>query len=166
MKVLLWQDVEKLGKRGEIVDVRDGYARNYLLPRRLAGIPTPAAYRELELEKRRAAKREAALISDAKAVAEKLAAIPSVSIEVNTNEQGQLYGSVTPSMIADALSAQGLKVEAKAIEIPEPIKQAGTYEVIVRLHRDVRPALKVWVLSTRAVEPGGRKAEDAASPAP
>ncbi len=158
MKILLWQDVEKLGRRGEVVEVRDGYARNYLIPRRLASVPTPSMYKEFELEKRRQAKQEAALISDAKAIAERLTGVTSVSIEVNTNEQGHLYGSITPTMIADALRDQGIKVEPRVVEIAEPIKEIGTYEVALHLHRDVRAALKVWVLSTKAVkppEPGG-----------
>jgi large subunit ribosomal protein L9 len=159
MKVLLWQDVDKLGKRGEVVDVRDGYARNYLFPRKLASKPTPSMYKEFELAKRRAAKQEAALVSDARQVAEKLAGVTSVSIEVNTNEEGHLYGAVTPSMISDALRDQGLKVDGRAIEIAEPIKQVGTYEVTINLHREVKPTLKVWVLSTKAVKPEGSPAE-------
>jgi len=151
MKVLLWNDVEKLGRRGEIVDVKDGYARNYLIPRRLASKPTPSMYKEFELEKRRLAKVEAKLIADAKVIAERLEKIPSVSIEVNANEEGQLYGSVTPTMIAEALKDHQLKVEPKAVEIAEPIKQLGTYEVSVNLHREVKPKLKVWVLSSKAV---------------
>ena len=158
MKVLLWRDVQKLGKRGEVVDVKDGFARNFLLPRHMASEPTPSMYKEFELEKRRQAKQEAALVSEANAVAEKLNGIPSVSIEVNTNEEGHLYGAVSPSMIADALREQGIKVEAKAVEIAEPIKQVGTYEVAINLHREVKPALKVWVLSTKAVKPAGEKA--------
>jgi large subunit ribosomal protein L9 len=153
MKVLLWQDVDKVGRRGEVVNVREGYARNFLFPRKLASEPTPSMYKELDQTKRRVAKQDAALVSDAKAVAEKLAGVASVSIEVNTNEEGHLYGAVTPSMIADALRAQGVKVEAKAVEIPTPIKEVGTFEVVLALHRDVRPALKVWVLSTKAVKP-------------
>src|ERR1043165_9350287 len=159
MKVLLWQDVDKLGKRGEVVDVRDGFARNFLFPRRLASKPTPSMYKEFELEKRRVAKQEATLISESKAVAEKLGGVTSVSIEVNTNEEGQLYGAVTPSMVAEALKDQGLKVEARAIEIAEPIKQVGTYEVTVNLHREVKPKLKVWVLSTKAVKPASSSAK-------
>jgi len=161
MKVLLWQDVDKLGKRGETVDVREGFARNYLFPRKLASIPTPSMHKEFELAKRRSVKQEAALITDAKAVAEKLAGVTSVSIEVNTNEEGQLYGAVSPSMVADALKDQGLKVEARSIEIAEPIKKVGTYEVVVNLHREVKPTLKVWVLSTKAVKPEDKKAGDA-----
>src|SRR5262245_54839631 len=125
MKVMLWDDVEKLGKRGDVVNVSDGFARNFLFPQRkarqvIAG-REEALLRELNLAKRRAAKQEAALVTGAKEIAEKLTSIPSVSIEVNTNEEGHLYGAVTPSMVADALRDQGLKVEAKAIEIAEPI---------------------------------------------
>ena len=153
MKVLLWQDVDKVGNRGEVVDVKDGFARNFLFPRRLASKPTPSMYKQFELEKRKVAKREATLITDARQLAEKLAGIASVSIEVNTNEEGHLYGGVNPSMIVDALKDQGVKVEARVIEIAEPIKQVGTYEVSVNLHREVKTQLKVWVLSTKAVKP-------------
>ena len=161
MKVLLWQDVDKLGRRGETVDVREGFARNFLFPRKLASIPTPSMQKEFELSKRRVVKQEAALIGDAKLVAEKLAGVTSVSIEVNTNEEGLLYGAVSPSMVSDALKDQGLKVEARAIEIAEPIKKVGTYEVVVNLHREVKPKLKVWVLSTKAVKAeGSAKSEE------
>ena len=160
MKVRLWQDIDKLGKRGEIVDVKDGYARNYLMPRRLAAKPSPTMDKEFELEKRRQSKVDAKLIGDAKAVAEKLAGVPSVSIEVNTNDEGQLYGSVTPTMIAEALKDHGLKVEPKAVEIKDPIKQTGTYEVSVNLHREVRPTLKVWVLSSKAPADAAAKKEE------
>jgi len=167
MKILLWNDVEKLGKRGEIVDVRDGYARNYLIPRRLASKPTPSMYKELEIEKRRQAKVDAKFIAEANVVAEKLAAVTSVSIEVNTNEAGNLYGSVTPTMISEALRDQGLKIEPKAFEIAEPIKLTGTYEVAVNLHRDVKGKLKVWVLSSKApAEAGKKEGGTPAAPAP
>lgn len=160
MKVLLWQDLDKVGKRGEIVEVREGFARNYLIPRRLASKPTPSMYKEFELEKRRQAKLEAKLVGDAKQVADKLAGLPSVSIEVNTNEEGHLYGSVTPSMVAEALRDQGVKIEAKAVEIAEPIKQTGTFEVSINLHREVKPKVKVWVLSSKpAAPPAGAEAK-------
>ena len=159
MKLLLWNDVEKLGRRGEIVEVKDGYARNYLIPRRLASKPTPSMYKEFELEKRRQNKLEAKLIAGASQVAERLAQIASVSIEVNTNDEGHLYGSVTPTMIAEALKDHQLKVEPKTIEIAEPIKQVGTFEVSINLHREVKPKLKVWVLSTKAPAADAAKAE-------
>ena len=161
MKILLWHDIEKLGKRGEIVNVRGGYARNYLFPKRLASEPTPSMYKEFELEKRRQAKQDAALISDAAQVAEKLKEVSSVSVEVNTNEEGHLYGAVTPTMVAEGLLALGIKIEARAVEFAEPIKEVGTFEVTIRLHREVQPKVKVWVLSTQKVTPPGEE-EDAA----
>jgi large subunit ribosomal protein L9 len=159
MKVLLWNDVEKLGRRGEIVEVKPGYARNYLIPRRMASKPTPSMYKEFELEKRRQNKLEAKLVAGATEVAERLAQVGSVSIEVNTNEEGHLYGSVTPTMIAEALKDQKLKVEPKSIDIAEPIKQVGTFEVTINLHREVKPKLKVWVLSTKAPSGDAAKTE-------
>ncbi len=165
MKVMLWQDVAKVGKRGDVVNVKDGYFRNFLLPRKLAREVVKgreaSLTKEFELAKRRASKQEAALVTGAKEVAEKLSKVTSVSVEVNTNEEGHLYGAVTPSMIADALRDQGLKVEPKSVEIAEPIKQVGTYEVVVNLHREVQPKVKVWVLSTKAVKVEGTKSAEA-----
>jgi large subunit ribosomal protein L9 len=159
MKVRLWKDNDALGKRGDVVEVSDGFARNYLFPRREAGMPTPGADREFELEKRRQARMEQKLISDAKAVAAKLAGLAGVSIEVNTNEEGHLYGSVTPTMIAERLKDQGLKVEPRTVEIKDPIKQVGEYQVTINLHRDVKPALKVAVVSTKPPAAPGEPAK-------
>ena len=152
MKILLWQDVEKLGKRGQTVDVKEGYARNYLFPRKLASKDTATMRKELELAKRRSAKQEAEYVTEAKAVAEKLALVPSVTVEVNANEEGQLYGTVTPSMIADALREHKLKVDARCVQIPEPIKKVGTYDLDIALHKDIVHKLKVWVITTKAVK--------------
>ncbi|HYE98739.1 MAG TPA: 50S ribosomal protein L9 [Planctomycetota bacterium] len=154
MKVLLWQDVDKVGRRGEVVDVKDGFARNFLFPRKLASKDSPSMRKELELAKRRTAKQEAMYVSEAKEVAERLTKVPSVTVEVNANEEGLLYGGVTPTMIADALKSEHkLKVEAKAVEIAEPIKKIGTYDVEINLHREVKSKLKVWIISTKAVKP-------------
>ncbi|MDP6957773.1 MAG: 50S ribosomal protein L9 [Planctomycetota bacterium] len=152
MQVLLWHTIEKLGKRGDIVTVKDGYARNFLIPRRMASLPTSGQYREFEVEKRRQDQIEVQLIDDAKQVETKLAEVTSLSMEVNTNEDGVLYGSVTPTMIAQALLGENMKVDAKCIEILEPIKNIGTYEVTINLHREVKPTLKVWVLSTKELK--------------
>ncbi len=149
MQVLLWHTIEKLGKRGDIVTVKDGYARNFLIPRRMASLPTPGQYREFEVEKRRQDQIEVQLVEDAKQVETKLAEVTSLSIEVNTNDEGVLYGSVTPTMISQALVGENMKVDPKSIEILEPIKNIGTYEVTINLHREVKPTLKVWVLSTK-----------------
>lgn len=170
MKVLLWQDIDNLGKRGEVVQVKPGYARNYLLPHRLASEPTPSMYKEFELEKRRQAKKEKQIVTEAEAVAAKLQEISSVTVEVNTNEEGQLYGSVSPTMISEALRDQKLKVEPKWIEIAEPIKQVGVYEILVRVYKEVCPKVKIWVVSSKtlqAISPvKGEKKKDAEEPAP
>ncbi|SVD96757.1 uncharacterized protein METZ01_LOCUS449611 [marine metagenome] len=149
MQVLLWHTIEQLGKRGDIVTVKDGYARNFLIPRRMASLPTSGQYREFEVEKRRQDQIEVQLIDNAKQVETKLAEVTSLSMEVNTNEEGVLYGSVTPTMISQALLGENMKVEAKNIEISESIKKIGTYEVTINLHREVKPTLKLWVLSTK-----------------
>jgi len=167
MKVLLWKDVDALGKRGEVVNVKEGYARNYLFPRKIASQDTESMRKELELAKRRSAKQEVQLVAEAKEVAEKLVKVPSVTVEVNANAEGHLYGTVTPTMIADAIKAeQGLKVEPKCVEIAEPIKQIGTYDVQIALHKEVKHTLKVWVITTKAVKPPEKeKKSDAAPPA-
>lgn len=165
MKVLLWRDIDKLGRRGEVVEVRSGYARNHLLPRRMASLPTPSMYREFELEKRRQVKQEQRLVSDAEHLAVKISQLTSVTIEVNTNTEGHLYGSVTPTMVAEALRDQGLKVEPRAIEIESAIKQIGIYEVTVNLFKEVKPKLKIWVVSTKAVSEASPTAPSAGEPA-
>ena len=152
MQVLLWQDIQKLGNRGDVVSVKDGYARNYLIPQRLASEPTPSMYKEFELEKRRQAKREKVIAVKAGEVAAKLQEVSSVTVEVNTNEEGHLYGSVTPSMISEALLDQGAKIEPKCVEIAEPIRQVGVYEVDIRLHKEVQTKVKIWVVSSKTLE--------------
>jgi ribosomal protein L9 len=109
-------------------------------------------YKEFELEKRRQAKREKLLVTEAEEVAAKLQDLSSVTVEVNTNEEGHLYGSVTPSMVAEALLGQGLKIEPRLVEIEEPIKQVGVYEIQVRLFKEVCPKVKIWVVSSKTLE--------------
>lgn len=150
MKVLLWKSIEKLGGLGEVVDVKSGYARNYLFPRRLASEDTPSQRRGLDIARRRQEKLEVKHAQDAVALAAALEKM-SVSLEVNTTEDGTLYGSVTPTMVADALKEQGATIEPKQVEIDEPIKQVGYYEVTLNLHKDVKPKLKVWVVSANPV---------------
>jgi large subunit ribosomal protein L9 len=143
---MLWKTIEKLGELGEVVEVKPGFARNYLLPRRLASADTPSQRQALKFARRKQEKLELKQADDAKTLRAALEKI-SVSLEVNTTEDGKLYGSVTPTMISEALAEQGAKVEPKEIEIGDAIKQVGYYEVTVALHRDVKPKLKVWVVS-------------------
>lgn len=146
MKVLLWTSIEKLGTLGDVVEVKPGYARNFLFPKRMATVDTSSQRRALGIARRKHEKLEVKMADDARQLATALGKI-SVSLEVNTTEDGTLYGSVTPTMIADALNEEGAKIEPKTIEIEDAIKQVGYYEVTLNLHKDVKPKLKVWVVS-------------------
>jgi large subunit ribosomal protein L9 len=159
MKVMLIQDVDRLGRMGETVEVRAGYARNYLLPKKLAVKPTRGSGKELELARRRAKKLELKLIGEAEAVRQELARIPEVTLELRANEAGALYGSVTPSMIADALRSFRLKVDAKQIEIKAPIKSVGAFEIPIRLFKEIVHPLKLKISATAEVKVEERKPE-------
>lgn len=146
MKIILREDVDKLGKIGDTLNVKDGYARNYLLPRELAFVATPGALKRLEFEKRQSEKR----VEKAKGVAEELAvkiADVQVSIQMKVGEEGKLYGSVTQQMIAGELVARGFDVDKRHIIIEDPIRTLGIFDIKVRLHPEVIPTLKVWVIS-------------------
>jgi large subunit ribosomal protein L9 len=147
MQVLLWQDIDKLGRRGDVVEVTDGYARNYLFPRGLATKPTPGMFKRFKQEKDRLERREKKIIENRKELAEQIEKT-SLTIEAKANEEGHLYGSITPTIISEALLQQGLKVEAKLIELEEPIKEVGLYSIKINLHPQVQPMAKVWVVPT------------------
>lgn len=162
MKVLLWEFIDKLGNIGDVVTVKPGYARNFLFPKGWATKDSPTQRAALQVAKRKKEQQEVKRASDARSRAEAIEKI-SISLEVNTTEDGSLYGSVTPTMIAAALREKGAAVEPKAIEIEEPIKQVGLYEVTVNLHREVKPKLKVWVVS---VNPAPAEAKPASGDPP
>ena len=149
MQVLLWQNLEKIGKRGEVVNVTDGYARNYLFPRKLASTPTPNMYKALEYEKVQVAKKQTKVLTNLKALAEQIEKV-SITMEVNTNEEGHLYGSITPAMIVDGLKKQDIDIDAKHIEIDQPIKEVGVYQIKINLHKSVQPTVKVWIVSGKS----------------
>lgn len=153
MEVLLREDVEHLGGRGELVKVRAGYGRNYLLPRGLAVQATPSNLKQIDQQRKALLKREAALKATADEQAE---LISSVTLEFvrRAGEQGTLFGSVTSIDIADALAAKGYEIDRKRIQLKEPIKELGEYEVPVRLHRDVTAGLKVIVKREEAETSG------------
>ena len=145
MDVILRQDVDTLGRAGEVVTVKDGYARNYLLPRGLAMQATAASRRKLELEQAGRAKVQAAVVDTARALAAKLEPV-SLTFTMKAGEGDKLFGSVTAADIAAQLAAQGFAVDKKQIELDEPLKALGVYKVAVRLHADVRPEVRVWVV--------------------
>jgi large subunit ribosomal protein L9 len=150
-QVLLREDIDNLGARGEIVRVKAGYARNYLLPRNLAVEATTNNVRQIEGERAALAKREAKDRSSAELQAAALRSL-SLKFERRIGEAGVLYGSVTSMDIAHALKEQGYEIDRRKIVLREPIKRFGSYEVPVRLHRDVTVQLPVSVLGEGGVE--------------
>jgi large subunit ribosomal protein L9 len=136
MEIILREDIEKLGRRGEIVKVADGYARNFLLPRKLAVVATDANKKIIGQERQAWLKREAKLESEAQELAKLLSSI-TLEIAQRAGEDGTLFGSVTTQAISDALQKQGYTVERKKILLEDPIKRVGEYKVPIRLHRNV-----------------------------
>ena len=150
-QVLLREDIDNLGARGEIVRVKSGYARNYLLPRNLAVKATANNVRQIEGERAALAKREAKERSTADLQASQLAKL-TLKFERKVGEAGVLYGSVTSMDIAHELEAQGYEIDRRKIVLREPIKRFGNYNVPVRLHRDVTIELPINVLGEGGVE--------------
>lgn len=146
MKVILIQDVLHLGRPGDHVDVARGYARNFLIPRKLAVEATASNLRALEQIRAKAAEREERLTQEAGAVAERIRGL-TVTIARPVGEQDRLFGSVTNSDIADALAQQGIALDRKKIALEGPIKTLGTFAVPVRLHRDTVAEIQVHVVS-------------------
>jgi large subunit ribosomal protein L9 len=144
MEVILRQHVDNLGKRGEIVKVAAGYARNYLLPRKLALPATDGNKRHVERERKIMEAREADERAQAQAMADRLATV-EIAMARRVGETEQLYGSVTSADIAEFLKGKGFDIDRRKLILPEPIKMLGEHSVPLRLHRDVTVALKVQV---------------------
>lgn len=144
MEVLLMEDLDNLGGRGEIVKVKAGYGRNYLLPRKLAIEATPGNRRMIEQQRKSLLKREAALRSTADMQAQQMGAL-TLNFERKVGEQGLLYGSVTSMDIAEALAAKGYEIDRKRVMLKEPIKTEGEFNVNIKLHREVSVPVKVVV---------------------
>ena len=145
MEVILRQAVDNLGHPGDIVKVSNGFARNYLLPRGIAYEATPGNRKRIEQERSRLEAAENTRRSAAEEMAKKLEEV-SLSFAARVGEEGKLFGSVTAADIAQQLEAQGLHVERRMIDLHEPIRQLGVYRVPIRLHADVKPEIKVWVI--------------------
>jgi large subunit ribosomal protein L9 len=145
MKVILREDVYNLGKSGELVTVKDGYARNYLLPRNLAMLASTANVRQLDHEKKVIELRQAKLKGTATEQAKKLENT-QVKIARKVGDQNKLFGSVTALDIAEALAAAGQKIDRRIIHLPEPLRTVGSFEVELRLHREVSAKIKVEII--------------------
>ena len=144
MKLILREDVENLGKGGELVEVKAGYGRNYLLPRGLAVVANPRNIREIEHQKQVAVAKAAKMRASAEALARRLADTP-VSLTRKVGGQDKLFGSVTAMDIAEALGQRGLSIDRRSIDLAEPIKTVGEFEVSVKLHHEVAGKVKVKV---------------------
>jgi large subunit ribosomal protein L9 len=145
MEIILRQAVENLGKTGDVVKVKAGYARNYLLPHGLAYEATPGNLKRIQQERDRLEAAENDRRQAASGIAEKLEQV-SLTFSSRVGEEGKLFGSVTAADIAQQLEAQGFHIEKRQIDLHEPIKALGVYRVPVRLHADVKPEVRVWVI--------------------
>lgn len=145
MEIILRQTIENLGKPGDIVKVSPGYARNYLLPRGLAYEATPGNRKRIAMEKARLEAAEGDRIKAAQSLAERLESV-QLTFSARVGEEEKLFGSVTTADIAHQLEAQGFDIEKKQIDLHEPIKSLGVYKIPVRLHAEVKPEIKVWVI--------------------
>jgi len=145
MEVILREDIEKLGGRGEIVKVAAGYARNFLLPRRLAVPATEANRKIVEQERQAHLRKEVKVKSEAEDLSKMLTGV-SVTIAQKAGENDQLFGSVTAKDVADALAAQNYNIDRRKVHLEEPLKQLGEYKVPVKLHKDVTAEVTVIVV--------------------
>lgn len=145
MEVILRQAIENLGHPGDVVKVSMGFARNYLLPRGLAYEATAGNKKRISQEKQRLESAENTRREAAQELANRLEPV-SLTFSARVGEEGKLFGSVTSGDIAQQLEAQGFHIEKRMIDLPEPIKALGVYRVALRLHADVKPEIKVWVI--------------------
>jgi large subunit ribosomal protein L9 len=145
MEIILRQAVENLGKPGDVVTVKNGFARNYLLPRGFAFEATPGNLKRIAQERGRLEAAENERIETAQELAKRLEEV-QLTFSARVGEEGKLFGSVTSADIAEQLTTQGFHIEKRLIDLHEPIKALGVYRVAVKLHADVKPEIRVWVI--------------------
>ena len=147
MKVILLENIDKLGRIGDVITVKEGYARNFLLPGKKAKEATPGNMKILDELKKKQAEEDAKKLKDAQALASKIGAM-SLTINAQAGEEDKLFGSVSSEMISASLSTEGIFVDKKDISIEEPIKKLGVYQVVIKIHPEVKASLKVWVVKS------------------
>lgn len=145
MKVILLQTVDRLGKTGEVITVKEGYARNYLIPKNIAKEATSGNMKILDSLKKKQVEEDAKVLASAKAMAAKFAAL-SLSISAEAGEEDKLFGSVSNEAISEALANEGITVDKRDIILAEPIKKLGLHQVTVKLHPEVKAELKISVV--------------------
>ena len=148
MELLLNKTIEHLGRTGDVVDVKPGYARNYLLPRGLAVMVTKGNMHQVAAARAAAIAEEVARLAELKDMASKLGEV-SVTIEGKANDDGHLFGSVGAPQIAASLREKGVPVDDKQVRLEHPIKEIGVYDVVVHLHAEVESSIKVWVVQQK-----------------
>lgn len=146
MQVILLEHIEKVGAKHDVVKIKDGYGRNYLIPKGLAMVANRENLNRLEGLKKQAAKKEAALIENFKAIAAKLAGV-ALKIEAKAGESGRLFGSVTAQHLSNALKAVGVDVDKRIIEMPEEVKELGSYTATIKFHPEVAADVKFEVIA-------------------
>ena len=145
MKIILKEDVKKLGSVGDLVTVKDGYGRNYLIPKKKAVLATKSALNELELMKLRVAHQAELTVQEAKELAQKIEST-SLTVSVKTGENNKIFGTVTNIQIASALAEKGIQVDRKNIAIDNDVKLLGEYTATVNILGDLKPKAKFWVV--------------------
>ncbi|MDR2488256.1 MAG: 50S ribosomal protein L9 [Desulfovibrio sp.] len=165
MKVILRTDVENLGKLGDMVEVKPGYGRNFLLPQGYAMRATPANIKVFELERKKLQIKTEALRNTASSLAARVAATP-VTIAMRVGDNDKLYGSVTSALIAEALAARGVEVDRRRILLDSPIRALGEYTVRVRLHADVLAELALTVVAEKIHQEEEPAADASNQPSP
>jgi large subunit ribosomal protein L9 len=150
MQLVLTDDVQHLGKQGDVVEVRPGYGRNYLIPRGMAAIPTEHNLRLLERYKIRVRQAREARIADLRVLAEQITKMPGITIEANANEEGHLYGSVGPAEISKGLKAKGLMIDPEMVHHEGAIKETGLYAVKLNLGHEIEAEVKVAVIKSQS----------------
>ena len=146
MKVILIENVDKLGSIGDVITVKTGYARNFLVPNKLAKEATAGNLKSLESLLKKKAVVEAKVREEANKVAEKIASL-SITIPAEAGEEDKLFGSVSSEMIAEALAKEGVSVDKRDLVIDEPIKKLGAYQVTIKIHPQIKASLKVLVVN-------------------
>lgn len=145
MKVILLADIDKLGKSGDVITVKEGYARNFLIPQKKAKPASAGNMKALEAIKKKEAAEAAKQVEAASAVANRLANL-SLTIGVQAGDEEKLFGSVTADTVADSLRDEGITIDKKDIIIEEPIKKLGVYQVTVKVHPEVKASLRLWIV--------------------
>lgn len=145
MKVILLEAIDRLGKPGDVVTVKEGFARNFLIPKNKAKVATAGNMKTLEALKKKEAAEVAKQVEAARALANRISNL-SLTISAQAGDEEKLFGSITPDAVSDALKDEGIAIDKKDVLIEEPIKKLGVYQVTVKVHPEVKASLRLWIV--------------------